>query len=99
MQKQLLLHFGDVQPFLEDLRFSPRQREHLLSILHDADRRQQLHMELAVTVDAGGPFVSKTYLLEGDGDIVVDAQNSSAGGGFCCCTELPKCDGHDGGTC
>lgn len=73
MQKDLLLHFEDVQPFLEELQYSSRQHERLLNILHDAGRRQQLQMELAETVDAGGPFVSKTYLLKKDGEIVVDA--------------------------
>ena len=31
----------------------------------------QLKMELAIVVDAGGPFVKATYVLEGDGPLAL----------------------------
>eukprot|EP00117_Sycon_ciliatum_P031367 scpid29669/ scgid24548/ len=45
-------------------------------MLLNPEQNQQLCMELAVTVDASLPFVTKTYLMEGDGDIVVDAYDN-----------------------
>ena len=33
-------------------------------------------MQLAIIVDAASPFVRKTYLMDGNGDIVVDAYNN-----------------------
>ena len=72
---QLLSQFADVEPFLENLGVAPAYARNLLSILHDADRLATLKIQLAVTIDAGRIFVSKTYLMEGDGDIIVDAYN------------------------
>ena len=34
---------------------------------------QQLRLELAVTIDSGEPFVTRTYLLEGDGELIIAA--------------------------
>ena len=72
---QLLSQITDVEPFLENLGVAPAYARNLLSILHDADCLATLKIQLAVTIDAGGIFVSKTYLMEGDGDIIVDAYN------------------------
>ena len=33
-------------------------------------------MELAITIDAGLPFVEKTYSMEGDGEIIVEAYDN-----------------------
>ena len=72
---QLLGCFADVKAFLRNLDVAPAYCKNLLSIFDDQERLIQLKMQLAVTIDAGRVFVSKTYLLEGDGDIIVDAYN------------------------
>ena len=70
---QLMAYFGEVEPFVRALDVSPTCRGNLLGVLDNAESLVELKMQLAVTIDAGRIFVSKTYLLEGDGDIVVDA--------------------------
>ena len=72
---QLLSGFADVEAFLRNLDVAPAYCKNLLSIFDDQERLIQLKMQLAVNIDAGRVFVSKTYLLEGDGDIIVDAYN------------------------
>ena len=72
IQNQLLTYFGDVVPFLNTLEACPATRDRLLGILNNEDMNRQLCLQLAVTVDAGLQFVTKTYELEGDGDIIVD---------------------------
>ena len=64
--------FGDVPSFLEsdDL---PASKSKLLEILNDPPKNRKLQMEIAVTVDAGEPFVKATYRLEGDGPLVFTA--------------------------
>ena len=72
MMNQLLKFFGDVLPFLEEnTGLSPATRGKLLSILHDPQQKSYLMVELAVTVDAGMPFVQATYNLEGDGPLAL----------------------------
>ena len=59
-------------PFLEsNSDFAPATRGKLLSILNDPQQNQNLMVELAVTIDAGMPFVKATYNLEGDGPLVL----------------------------
>ena len=70
--KQLLDPFGDLIPFLEsNLDFAPATHGKLLAILNDPQQKQKLMIELAVTIDAGMPFVKATYNLEGDGPLVL----------------------------
>lgn len=70
--KTLLLSFGDVVPFLRDCDLPP-SRLKLLEVLEDPASCRNLHIELAATVDAGEPFVKATYILEGDGPLVLSA--------------------------
>ena len=64
--------FGDVHSFLqsEDL---PPSRFKLLEILNDLPKKRKLQIELAITVDAGEPFVKSTYRFEGDGPLIFTA--------------------------
>ena len=64
--------FGDVKSFLEDGNLPP-SRIQLLEILNDPPSNRKLKMELAITVDAGEPFVKATYHMEGDGPLVFSA--------------------------
>ena len=67
MMNQLLKLFGDVLPFLEENTcLSSATRGKFLSILHYPQQKSYLMVELAITVDAGMPFVQATYNLEGD---------------------------------
>lgn len=69
VMKHLLDAFGS---FLqsEDL---PPSRLKLLEILDDAPKKRKFQIELAVTIDAGEPFVKSTYRLEGDGPLIFTA--------------------------
>ena len=72
VMNQLLKLFGDVLPFLEEnTGLSPATRGKLLSNLNDPQQKSYLMVELAVTVDAGMPFVQATYNLEGDGPLAL----------------------------
>ena len=71
--RQLQRLFDLFQPFLEALESAPSTRRHLLDVLKDVQQLQQLKVQLAVVVDAGQPFVSRTYLLEGDGELATQA--------------------------
>ena len=73
VQNHLLLHFGDVEPFLQDLEACSAARQHLLDVLHNEHQHMHLCMELAITIDAGLPFAEKTDSMEGDGEIIVEA--------------------------
>ena len=64
--------FGDVSSFLQDDSLPPT-RSKLLEILNDPSKCRKLQIELAITVDAGEPFVKSTYRLEGDGPLVFAA--------------------------
>ena len=68
MAKQLMELFEDVLPFLEcseDVGLATRAK--MREILANPQSKALLQLELAVTVDAGLPFVQATYRLEGDG--------------------------------
>ena len=70
MMNQPLKLFGDVLPFLEEnTGLSPATQGKLLSILHDPQQKSYFMVELAVTVDAGMPFVQAMYNFEGDGPL------------------------------
>ena len=78
VQEQMLVHFGDILPFLRECEYSPAARQHLLDILENRsadDSNDLLKIELAVVIDAGKIFVEKTYTLEGDGLLAFDAYN------------------------
>ena len=67
---QVMVHFGDVEPFLkknEDLPSATRTK--LLSFFTD-DKKDKLQVELAGVIDYGEEFVKATYKLEGDGPLV-----------------------------
>ena len=69
---QLMVLFSDVQPFLEEhTNISPATRGKLLAILQNPQEKAHLMVELAVTIDAGMPFVKATYNLEGDGPLAL----------------------------
>ena len=72
MLQQLYTLFDHVSPFLQALECSPTVQASLLHVMNSPDDLRCLRMQLAVTVDAGKLFVKKTYLLEGDGEMVVD---------------------------
>ena len=42
-------------------------------MLHNEYQHKQLCIELAITIDAGLPFVEKTYSMEGGGEVIVEA--------------------------
>ena len=69
---QILLQFGDIEPFLtrnQDL--GPTLRPKLLQMITDVNTLPYLQMELAAVVDVGEHFVKATYNLEGDGALVL----------------------------
>ena len=68
--KQMHDSFGDIHPFLQDHSLPP-SRLQLLKILGDPGNCRKLHMELAITIDAGEPFVKATYLVESMGMVTM----------------------------
>ena len=64
--------FGDVESFLE-IEDLPPSKVKLQEILHDPPSKRKLMIELAMTIDAGEPFVKATYCLEGDGPLIFSA--------------------------
>ena len=69
--------FGDIPSFVEDEDLPP-SRLKLQEILDDPPSNRMLQVELAITVDAGEPFVKATYRLEGDGPLVLSAYEEIA---------------------
>ena len=67
--KQMLCYFGDIHSFLDDKDLPPTRLK-LLEIMNDPPSLRKLKIELAITIDAGEPFVKSTYKLEGDGALV-----------------------------
>ena len=68
--KQLLLQFGDIEPFLNrNTDLGPSSRPRLLAILSDQEKLKHLKLELAAIIDWGEVFVKATYNLEGDGPL------------------------------
>ncbi len=72
VMNHLLKSFGDVCSFLQNDELPPSKLK-LLEILNDSPKNRKLQMELAMTIDAGEPFVKTTYRLEGDGPLIFSA--------------------------
>ena len=47
-----------------------------LDIFNDPPKESKVHMELAITIDFGKPFVKATYNLEGDGPVALSARGN-----------------------
>ena len=64
------MSYGDVKPFLEESNdLGPATRKKMLNVLQNPQKNALLQLELAITMDAGLPFVQATYSLEGDGPL------------------------------
>ena len=71
--KQVLLYFGDIEPFLrENEDIGPALRPKLIAFFEDHQTKSKLQIEIAATVDWGEPFVKACYHLEGDGPLALD---------------------------
>ena len=65
--KQVLLSFGDVEPFLrEHDGIGPALRPKLLALFDTPHTKSKLQIEMAATIDWGEPFVKACYVLEGE---------------------------------
>ena len=73
MLAQLHRLFHHVQPFLNNLEGCPATRANLLRVFQNSKDFEQLRLQLAITIDTGKVFVMKTYILEGDGELIVEA--------------------------
>ena len=58
---------------LRGLESCPAIRATLLDLVEGDDGQRVLQLQLAITIDVGELFAQKTYSLEGDGDMIVDA--------------------------
>ena len=63
--------YGDIQGFLQNNDMAPATKEKLLNMLSHLQKRVLLKMEVAAVVDAGRPLVQATYILEGDGPLLL----------------------------
>ena len=70
---QLMVQFGDVEPFLTNTDVGAATSSHLLNMLQNTQQCQMLRVELAVLIDAGLHFVNATYRMEGDGPLILKA--------------------------
>ncbi len=61
--------FGDVERFVATADVFPAAKLKVRNIM--TTLKSQLMVELAITVDAGEPFINATYFLEGDGPLVL----------------------------
>lgn len=68
-EKQIMLQWGDVPDFLTQTDVAPRSREKLQLLCQNDE--MNLMIELAVTIDAGEPFIKACYTLEGDGPLAL----------------------------
>lgn len=73
MVQQLHRKFAQVPEFLRELAVSAATRARLLQVIDDDESLKPLQLEMAVTVDFGKIFLEKTYLLEGDGELIATA--------------------------
>ena len=64
VMQQLLVQFGDVEPFLRNCDVAPTLSGKLLSFFQDVQKNVYLQLELATKVDWGQHFVKATYTLE-----------------------------------
>ena len=70
--KQVMLYFGDIEPFLlENEDIGPALRPKLLAFFQEPQTKSKLQVEMAATVDWGEPFVKACYHLEGDGPLAL----------------------------
>ena len=61
---------GDVEAFLRNNpEVAPKSHEEIQSVL--VTQSEELHIELAVNIDADELFVKATYSLEGDGPLTL----------------------------
>ncbi|CAB4023964.1 RNA-directed DNA polymerase from transposon BS [Paramuricea clavata] len=77
IKQDLFLFYPHVTAFLtanRDTGTAPATTRKLLDII--ANSEAKLKIEIAATVDAGEPFVKKTYSLEGDGPLVLEAYDA-----------------------
>ena len=71
--KQVMVYFGDIEPFLEENEdIGPSLRPKLLAFFHTSQTKSKLQIEIAATVDWGEPFVKACYDLEGDGPLAFE---------------------------
>ena len=63
--------YGDIEGFLKDSDMAPATKEKLLTLLSHPQKCVLLKMELAAVIDAGRPLVQATYVLEGDGPLLL----------------------------
>ena len=67
---QLMIQFGDVEPFLDRYTdVAPATNAKLRALLQDRLKKVHLQLELASIIDWGMHFVKATYTLEGDGPL------------------------------
>jgi len=72
--KQLMEQFGDVQRFIDDMvreKVAPQTSRQLADFFADLNKVISLKLELAALIDVGEVFVKATYVLEGDGPLVL----------------------------
>ena len=73
MFEQLLVHFGDVDQFLQEAeatKLAPQIVPQIRETLSYQESRINVQLQLAAIVDVGHHFVTATYHLEGDGPLV-----------------------------
>ena len=73
MLAQIQRNFHHVLPFLQALKSSPTVCEKLLRMLKDDDELKELQLQLCIVIDVGKLLVTKTYHLEGNGELIVEA--------------------------
>ena len=74
VNKQLMEQFGDVQRFIDDMvweNVAPQISRQLVDFFSHLNKVISLKLELAALVDAGKVFVKATYILGGDGPLVL----------------------------
>ena len=72
--KQLMEQFGDVQRFIDGMvreKVAPQTSRQLADFFADLNKVISLKLELAALIDVGEVFVKATYVLEGDGPLVL----------------------------
>lgn len=68
--------FGDVQRFIDDMvreNVAPQISRQLVDFFSHLNKVISLKLELAALVDVGEVFVKATYILEGDGPLVLSS--------------------------
>ena len=75
MLYQLLRLFLDIIPFLNVQNSCPAISANIWRITDDPEQLKRLRLQLAITTDEGKLLVKKTYLMEGDGEQIVEANS------------------------